>query len=69
MRTRIVLRELQKARAIHVAWVAYLREDATAGARLVSLEEAVGGAEWHDHWVEVYDVALRIVGSARYWND
>ena len=62
MNKREALKQIRVARRIHKEWATYLRADPET-AQLPSsdpLQEVVGDAEWHDHWVRVYDKILEV---------
>jgi len=57
---------IEKAREIHVKWVAWLEKDPENGRQEEPVVETAGDAAHHQRWVDNYDVvlaALRLPGA------
>lgn len=60
---RRAIREMTEGRDVHIHWRDALRSGEIDGAETNArtVEETVGGPEWHDEWVRRYDRVLRIL--------
>jgi hypothetical protein len=57
---------IEKAREIHVMWIAWLEGDSEKGQQEAPVVETAGDAVHHQQWVDNYDVvlaALRLPGA------